>query len=162
MNRDKQRDTFRVEIPTERQLLTKRSILKSLASICDPLQFISPVLLIGKILFRNLCDLRILWDNDIPQEIENTWVKWVNGLNIHIEISRSTSIRETITNIDICLFSDGSINGECTVAYAAIYRPNTIKGIQVFVSNRVAKIREHSYLNWNYVPTRNNPADLVS
>ena len=142
--------------------MTKRSILKSLASICDPLQFISPVLLIGKILFRNLCDLRIPWDNDIPQEIENTWVKWVNGLNIQIEIPRSTSIRETITNIDIRLFSDGSINGECTVAYAVIYRPNTIKGIQVFVSNRVAKIREHSYLNRNYVPTRNNPAELVS
>ena len=57
LNRDKQRDTFRVEIPTEIQRLTKRNILKSLASICDP--FISPVLLIGKILFRNLCDLRI-------------------------------------------------------------------------------------------------------
>ena len=57
LNWDKQRDTFRVEIPTESQRLTKRNILKSLASICDP--FISPVLLIGKILFRNLCDLRI-------------------------------------------------------------------------------------------------------
>ena len=33
---------------------------------------------------------------------------------------------------------------------------------KVFVSNRVAKIREHSYLKWNYVPTRNNPADLGS
>ena len=30
------------------------------------------------------------------------------------------------------------------------------------MSNRVAKIREHSYLKWNYVPTRNNPADLGS
>ena len=33
---------------------------------------------------------------------------------------------------------------------------------KVFVSNRVAKIREHSYLGWNYVPTQNNPADLGS
>ena len=33
---------------------------------------------------------------------------------------------------------------------------------KVFESNRVAKIREHSYLKWNYVPTRNNPADLGS
>ena len=31
---------------------------------------------------------------------------------------------------------------------------------KVFVSNRVAKIREHSNLEWNYVPTRNNLADL--
>ena len=33
---------------------------------------------------------------------------------------------------------------------------------KVLVTNRVAKTREHSYLEWNYVPTRNNPAGLVS
>ena len=92
LNWDKQRDTFIEEIPTESQRLTKRNILKTLASIYDPLGFISPVLLIGKTLFRNLCDLRIPWDNKIPQEIENKWVKWVNGLNIKIEIPGSISI----------------------------------------------------------------------
>ena len=91
LNWDKQRDTFRVEIPTESQRLAKRIILKTLASIYDALGFISPVLLIGKILFRNLCDLRIPWDNEIPQEIENKRVKWVNGLNMKIEIPRSIS-----------------------------------------------------------------------
>ena len=53
-------------------------------------------------------------------------MKWVNGLNIKIEIPRSISIRETITNVDIHLFSDASINGLCTVAYAVIYQPNEI------------------------------------
>ena len=33
---------------------------------------------------------------------------------------------------------------------------------KVFVSNRVAKTREHSYLKWSYVPIKNNPADLGS
>ena len=81
--------------------MTERNILKALASIYGLLGFISHVLLIVKILFRNLCDLRIPSDNEIPQEIENKWVKWVNGLNIKIEIPRSISIRETTTNIDI-------------------------------------------------------------
>ena len=139
MNSDKQRDTFRVGIPTESQRLTKRSILKTLASIYDPLRFISPVLLIGKILFRNLCDLRIPWDNEIPQEIENKWVKWVNGLNIKIEIPRSISIRETITNIDIHLFSDASINGVCTVAYEVTYQPNKISQGLITSKTRLAK-----------------------
>ena len=56
---DKQRNTFRGEIPIESQRLAKRNILKILASIYDSLGFILPVLLIGKILFRNLCDSRI-------------------------------------------------------------------------------------------------------
>ena len=139
MNWDKQRDTFRVEIPTESQRLTKRNILKTLASIYDPLGFISPVLLIGKILFRNLCDLRIPWDNEIPQEIENKWVKWVNGLNIKIEIPRSISIRETITNIDIHLFSDESINEVCTVPYAVICQPNEISQGLITSKSKLAK-----------------------
>ena len=71
LNWDKQRDIFRVEIPTESQSLTKRNILKTLASIYDPLGFMSLVLFIGKILFRNLCVLRIPWDNEIPQKIKN-------------------------------------------------------------------------------------------
>ena len=74
--------------------MAKKNILKTLATICDPLGFLSPASLIGKILFRNLCDLRIPWDNEIPQETENKWVKWVNGLNIKIKIPRSISIKE--------------------------------------------------------------------
>ena len=195
--------------------MTERNILKTLASIYDLYirRFISHVLLIVKILFRNLCHLRIPSDNEIPQEIEKKWVKWVNGLNIKIEIPRSISIRESITNIDIHLFSDASINGVCAVAYAVLYQPNKIsqglitnqsrlekrnltiprlelitvqmpailsqnmknhlnnpnvrnfypwsdspvvlhwlkdkREFKVFVSNRVAKIREYSYLKWN-------------
>ena len=41
-------------------------------------------------------------------------------MNIKIEIPRSISIRETITNIDIHFLSDTNINGVCTVAYAVI------------------------------------------
>ena len=118
--------------------MTKRNILKTLASTYDT-GFTSPVLLIGKILFRNLCDLRIPWDNEILQEIENKWVKWVNGLNIKIKIPRSISIRKTITNIDIHLFSDVSINGVCTVAYAVIYQPNKVSQGLITSKSRLAK-----------------------
>ena len=139
MNWDKQRDTFRVEIRTESQRLTKRNILKTLASIYDSLGFISPVLLIGKVLFRILCDLRIPWDNEIPQEIENKWVKWVNNLNIKIEIPRSISIRKTMTNIDIHHFCDRRINGVSTVAYAVKYQPNKISQSLITYKSRLAK-----------------------
>ena len=128
LNWDKLRDTLRVEITTKNQRLTKRNILKTLASICDSLGFISPVLLIGKIVFRNLCDMRIPWDNEIPEEIENKWGEWVNGLNIKIEIPRSISIRGTITNIDIC-----------TIAYAVIYQTNKISQGLITSKSRLAK-----------------------
>ena len=81
--------------------------------------------------------MRIPWDNEIPQEIENKWVKWVNSLKIKIEIPRSISIRETITNIGIHLFSDASMNGVCTVSYAVIYQPNKIsQGLIMQISKK--------------------------
>ena len=33
---------------------------------------------------------------------------------------------------------------------------------KVFVSHRVARLREYNYLKQNYAPSRNNPADLGS
>ena len=33
---------------------------------------------------------------------------------------------------------------------------------KVFVCNRVAKIKEKDFINWKYVPTKQNPADLGS
>ena len=33
---------------------------------------------------------------------------------------------------------------------------------KVFVCNRVAKIKEKAFINWKYVPTKQNPADLGS
>ena len=66
--------------------------------------------------------------------------QWSEHQNINIKIS---CIRETITNIDIHLFSDGSINGVCTVAYATtyavIYQPNKIRQDLITSKCRLAK-----------------------
>ena len=66
-------------------------------------------------------------------------MKWINSLNIKIEILSSISIRETITNIDIHLFSDASINGVYTVVYEVIYQPNKISQGLITSKTRLAK-----------------------
>ena len=69
----------------------------------------------------------------------NKWIKWVKGLNIKMELPRSISIRETITNIEKHLFSDASINGVCTVAYPVIYKPNNIGQVLITSKSRLGK-----------------------
>ena len=66
-------------------------------------------------------------------------MKWINSLNIKIEILSSISIRETITNTDIHLFSDASINGVCTVVYEVTYQPNKISQGLITSKTRLAK-----------------------
>ena len=92
------------------------------------------------------------------QEIVNKWVKWVNDLNIKIEIPRSNSFRENIANIDIYLFSDASINRVCTVAYAVIYQPNKISQGLITSKSRLAK--RNITIPWLELIAAQMPANL--
>ena len=68
----KQSDTLSVVIPTfkKNHQLTKRNILNKLASVYDPTKVILPAHLIGKILYREICELKIPWDESVPQKIK--------------------------------------------------------------------------------------------
>ena len=72
---DKREDSFIIQVPNINKNATKRSILSTLASIYDPLGFVSPCLLLGKIIYRNLCDLKVSWDKEIPIDIQTQWLK---------------------------------------------------------------------------------------
>ena len=48
-------------------------------------------------------------------------------------------ITETVANTEILFFSDASINGACTVAYAVIYHPNKIGQGLITIKSRLAK-----------------------
>ena len=68
----------------------------------------------------------------------------------------SQNIKNALTNQNVRNFY---VRSDSTVALHWLKYKEEYK---VFVSNLATKIREHSYLELNYVPTRNNPADLGS
>ena len=68
--RDKREDSFIIQIPNIKKNAAKRNILSTLASIYDPLGFVSPFILVGKIIYRNLCDLKFSWDEEIPIDVQ--------------------------------------------------------------------------------------------
>ena len=76
-------------------------------------------------IYRNICDLKIPWDKQIPSENLNQWLKWRRGLHDKIKLPRSIPINGKQTSfIDIHLFSDVSLTGVCTVAYAVVIQQN--------------------------------------
>ena len=56
---NKERDEIRVSFPETKADVTKRGVLRKLASIYDPLGLASPVTLEGKLLYRAICDEKI-------------------------------------------------------------------------------------------------------
>jgi hypothetical protein len=55
-------DTLQVDFPTVPAVLTKRGVLTYLAKVYDPLGLISPMMLEGKIIYREICEEKIRWD----------------------------------------------------------------------------------------------------
>ena len=46
---------------------TRRSILSTVSSIYDPIGFVAPLMLQGKSILQELCNLQLSWDNPIPE-----------------------------------------------------------------------------------------------
>ena len=59
MKWNKRKDVLQVDLPTVPAVLTKRGVLAYLAKVYDPLGVISPMLLEGKLIFREICKPRL-------------------------------------------------------------------------------------------------------
>ena len=137
---DKREDSFFIQTPSVKKNATKQNILSTLASICDPLGFVSLFLLVGKIIYRNLCDLKFSWDEEILIDVQTQQPKWITDLKTEIKTPGSIPIKnEPITEIDIHLFSDASIDGICTVAYVIVYQPNNVSQSLITSNSRLAQ-----------------------
>ncbi|XP_055714965.1 uncharacterized protein LOC129809178 [Phlebotomus papatasi] len=122
---------------------TKRGIASAVAKIFDPLERISPVVIIAKILLQDLHRAKIGWDSEIPSEHLQKWKYFVQQLQSvqDIEIPRWIMQKSMLSQVELHGFCDSS-----TKAYgAAIYfigRDELGKGTSVLIvaKSRVAPI----------------------
>ena len=60
--------------------VTNRNILKTVASIFDPVRFVAPFLNTGKIFLQELWRLKVDWDDRITKSECKQWEKWKGEL----------------------------------------------------------------------------------
>ena len=60
--------------------VTRRVVLSQVSSMYDPLGLISPVVLKGRMVFQDLCRLKVGWDDPVPESIESKWHAWLTSL----------------------------------------------------------------------------------
>ncbi|XP_068739951.1 uncharacterized protein [Montipora capricornis] len=65
---NKATDKIQISFPEAIENVTKREVLGKLAKIYDPLGLASPITLEGKVLYRQACELRIPWDQELPRK----------------------------------------------------------------------------------------------
>ena len=55
--------------------ITKRAVLSVISSLFDPMGIISPIMASEKIVFQDICKLKIGWYTELPQELKTRWQK---------------------------------------------------------------------------------------
>ena len=76
---NKREDLIAVTFPEEPVDVTKRGILRFLAAVYDPLGIASPIMLIGKLLYRKVCESRLPWDEKVSDRMGQEWLKFVRS-----------------------------------------------------------------------------------
>ena len=108
---------------------TRRGCLSILSSVFDPLGMIGPVLLPAKRVLQKTWQLKLLWDEKLPEDLLKDWNKWKENLTLlnHVTIPRcyfpgGCSLDATF---QLHHFSDASEVGYGTVSYL---RRETVDG----------------------------------
>jgi len=61
---------------------TKRSVLRAIASIYDPLELLSPVIIQCKMFMQQLWQIKIKWDDQLTTELKEHWQSLQHNLLI--------------------------------------------------------------------------------
>lgn len=103
---------------------TKRFLLKTTASLYDPLGWIAPFIVRAKIMFQRLWKLNLEWDDVIPEDIKVEWTRWCSELSeLHkIQVPRfyGGNVNEETSEIRLHIFADASPLAYGAVAYICV------------------------------------------
>ncbi|XP_046853560.1 uncharacterized protein LOC124446735, partial [Xenia sp. Carnegie-2017] len=137
---NKEKDTLSVQIGHCGKSPTKRNILSRLAKIYDPIGIASPLLLQGKQIYREVCDLKLPWDAELIGKLKQSWEKWENTLPSEVTVPRAVlSFQEPVCSLEIHGFGDASGEGLCAVVYTVAKQPSGVTQELLAAKSRLAK-----------------------
>ena len=73
-------DTFTFQVSDALKPFTRRGVLSTVNSIYDPLGFVAPTVITGKLFLREILQETIDWDAPLPEEKQAEWKAWRDSL----------------------------------------------------------------------------------
>ncbi|KAE8608068.1 hypothetical protein XENTR_v10011388 [Xenopus tropicalis] len=118
---DVNQDTFTFQVSTEERPFTRRGVLSTVNSLYDPLGFVAPITVQGKLILRQLTEDRVDWNVTLPADLQPKWEKWKLSLKVlkQLQIPRnylSCSLSLTKER-EIHIFCDASNEAVAAVVY---------------------------------------------
>uniref|UniRef100_A0A8D9AJE5 Integrase catalytic domain-containing protein n=1 Tax=Cacopsylla melanoneura TaxID=428564 RepID=A0A8D9AJE5_9HEMI len=140
-------DTFSFQVQLEPKLGTKRHILSTVARIFDPLGLVQPVVLVAKLLIRDLWSLKLGWDSVPTDKISQIWNEFQSDLPLmsEIEFPRHISVFRDAQLVTLIGFSDSSELAYGGVVYCrTVLSDGQVKVHLVCSKSRVAPLKSTS------------------
>ena len=117
-------DAFTFKVNSEAKPFTRRGVLSTVNSLYDPLGFLAPVTIQGKLILRDLIKTNNSgWDEPLPKEFQQDWETWRESLTelelLRIPRTYVNVATEEVERVELHIYSDAS---EVAIAAAAYLR----------------------------------------
>ncbi|XP_048764717.2 uncharacterized protein LOC125672561 [Ostrea edulis] len=123
-------DSFIFSVNQVEKPYTRRGLLSTINSVFDPIGFVQPVVIEGKILLREMMSVtkKTDWDDPLPEALHDKWVSWIHSLacleELHIPRMYSDISFEDAIRREVLVFADASKNAIAASAYLKLYDVN--------------------------------------
>ena len=118
-------DVFTFQILLEDKPFTRRGLLSMVNSIFDPLGFIAPITISGKILLREATPPGVDWDDPLSADHQKKWSEWKESLQNLQDVTTprmfTTMSVSSSAKIAVYIFSDASEKAIAAVAYIKVW-----------------------------------------
>ena len=128
--------------------ITKRSILRQIARLFDPLGLVSPITVQAKALFQELCIEKLGWDEKLPEAKKEQWHRWVSDLKVVDKITIPRCLyeekNEEIKSCYLHGFGDASKKAYCAMIYLVYETSEGYHSRLICSKTRVAPLKDLS------------------
>ena len=97
----------------------KQSFLKKIATLFDPLGFLSPYVVQGKVLLQEIWMIGLDWDDPLSLNISKKITNWLKGLETlsSFQVPRCLQCSEEVSEVTFHVFNDASVKAYGSVIY---------------------------------------------
>ncbi|XP_065052322.1 uncharacterized protein LOC135681677 [Rhopilema esculentum] len=137
--------SFHSSPPEENQIITKRSFLRTIASLFDPLGFLAPFIVRAKVVMQEIWRQGFDWDDELDGEVKSKIQSWYSELhelsNLSVPRCLHTGKHKDVQSMQLHVFSDASEEAYGAVIYARyVYVDHAATTNIVAAKSRVAPL----------------------
>ncbi|GFV20657.1 integrase catalytic domain-containing protein [Trichonephila clavipes] len=120
--------------------ITKRLVLSTVQKVFDPIGMLAPSTLLPKLLLQEIWKMKKAWDQELPQNIVNKFMKWFNEIQILKDGTVPRCMKIDIFT-ELHVFVDASKGSYAGCVFARSIVDSRVSVIRVRAKSRVAPLK---------------------